>query len=152
MKPHHDQAAEQEESQYEKAFSRGNATSGAPMCSGSTKLAKAKASGVEHDGAVDREQLVVLLLAEELLPRPGQLAAHEQRHQAGGEEEPGRGDQVRLRDHLVVGGAQQVQHGVAAASPRRAFSSSGGSAGGPGVGTGVGRTSGRLTTDHLGTK
>ncbi len=33
-------------SQYEKAFSRGNATSGDPICNGSTRLAKANTTGV----------------------------------------------------------------------------------------------------------
>ena len=39
-------------SQYENAFSRGNATSGEPICSGSTRLANAKTIGVAKNSSM----------------------------------------------------------------------------------------------------
>ena len=39
-------------SQKEKAFSRGKATSGEPICSGSTRLANAKTSGVANSSSM----------------------------------------------------------------------------------------------------
>ena len=46
MKPAVAIKAPNKNNQNEKAFSRGNATSGAPICSGSTKLAKPNTIGV----------------------------------------------------------------------------------------------------------
>ena len=39
-------------SQYERAFSRGNATSGAPICSGMIRFANAKNSGVANNSSM----------------------------------------------------------------------------------------------------
>ena len=46
MKPAVEIVAPNKNSQNEKAFSRGNATSGAPICSGSTRFAKPNTIGV----------------------------------------------------------------------------------------------------------
>ncbi|CFR75174.1 Uncharacterised protein [Mycobacterium tuberculosis] len=46
MKPAAPMVAPNTNSQNEKAFSRGKATSGAPICSGSTRLAKPNTIGV----------------------------------------------------------------------------------------------------------
>src|SRR6476660_2686417 len=45
-KPDVEMIAQKKYSQYENEFSRGNATSGAPICSGSTKLANPKTTAV----------------------------------------------------------------------------------------------------------
>ena len=60
----------------------------------------------QHDRAVHREQLVVLLRRQELHARTGQLGAHQQRHHAADGEERERRDQVHPADHLVIGRAQ----------------------------------------------
>ena len=75
-------------------FSRGKATSGAPICSGIIALANPANSGrreqQQHDRAVHREQLVVLLrVVDDLQPRRDELGADEQREHAA-EQEPGR--------------------------------------------------------------
>ncbi len=74
----------------------------------------------QHDGAVHGEQLIVLLIGQELQPRPGQLGAHECRHAATDDEEDERGDHVQLTDGLMVGGPQVVdESGALALLPRR---------------------------------
>ena len=62
----------------------------------------------QHDRAVHGEQLVVLLVGEELLPGPGELGAHEQRHQAAYQEEHERRGQVHQTDRLGVGRVDQL--------------------------------------------
>ena len=81
--------------------------SGAPIISGSTKLASPANTGmtnrkIEQRG-VDREHAVVLLGGQELHPRLGQLGADQHRQQAADEQEEERGDRVLDPDHLVVG-------------------------------------------------
>ena len=53
-------------------LSRGNATSGEPICSGIDRVAEAeeqrRREQQQHDRAVHREQLVVVLVVHELLP------------------------------------------------------------------------------------
>ena len=68
----------------------------------------------QHDRAVHREQLVVLLVGEELQPGPGQFGAHQQRHDTGQQEEQERRRQVELADQLVVGGGHPVDERRAA--------------------------------------
>ena len=52
MKPPMAISAPNKNSQNEKALSRGNATSGAPICSGSTKLAKPNTIGVAYSSSM----------------------------------------------------------------------------------------------------
>ena len=58
-------------------FSRGNATSGAPICSGMMHVGEAdeqrRREHQQHDRAVHGEQLVELLVADELQARLRQL-------------------------------------------------------------------------------
>ena len=67
-------------------FSRGNATSGEPICSGMMHVGEAgeqrRREQQQHDRAVHGEQLVVLLVAHELQARLRQLGPHDQRHEA----------------------------------------------------------------------
>jgi len=56
----------------------------------------------QHDRAVHGEQLVVLLVAQELQARPGELGADQQRQGAAHHEEREGGDQVEDRDLLGV--------------------------------------------------
>ena len=109
--------------QYESAFRRGNAMSGAPIISGSTKFARPAKTGmtnrkISSDG-VDREHAVVLLGGEELHAGLGQLRADQHRQQAADEQEEERGDRVLDPDDLVVGVDAEV---VAPACGRRARS------------------------------
>ena len=60
----------------------------------------------QHDRAVHREQLVVLLVGHEVLLRAQQLDPDQQRHDPGAAEEEEGGDQVHVPDHLVIGGRQ----------------------------------------------
>ena len=124
MKPAVAISAPNRNSQNENAFSRGNATSGAPICSGSTRLANPNTIGrrveQQHDRAVHGEQLVELLVGQELQARQGELGAHEQRHQAADEEEGEAGDAVHDADHLVIGRGHQLVDQVALGTePRR---------------------------------
>ena len=90
-------------------FSRGNATSGAPICSGMITLAKPTNSGVAKSSSMIVPCIVNSwlygLVADELQARARQLGAHELGHDAADEEEDERGDQVEHADHLVVGRA-----------------------------------------------
>ncbi len=61
----------------------------------------------QHDRAVHGEQLVVLLDREDLQARPGELGAHQQRHQSADQEEAERRDQVEDPEVLGVG---RLQH------------------------------------------
>ena len=102
------------------AFSRGNATSGAPICRGMITLANPANSGVANIssmiGAVHREQLVVLFLGlQDLHAGLEQLGADQQRHHAAEAEEHERRDQVHVADGLVVGGGDPVDHDAALA-------------------------------------
>ena len=73
----------------------------------------------QHDRAVHREQLVVLLLRRhDLHARGEQLGADDQRHHAAEHEEQHRGDQVHVPDRLVVGGGDPLDDDVALAAPR----------------------------------
>ena len=72
----------------------------------------------QHDRAVHREQLVVLLLAEELQARLRELGADHQRHDAAEQEEHERGDQVHVADHLVVGGGDPLDQRAAELAAR----------------------------------
>ena len=107
-------------SQYANAFSRGNATSGAPICSGMMHVREAgeqrRREHQQHDRAVHREQLVVLLLGlHDLHARLEQLGADDQRHHAADAEEHERRDQVQVPDGLVVGGGDPLDDDVALA-------------------------------------
>ena len=62
----------------------------------------------DHRRGVHREQLVVRLVGHELEPGLGELDAHDQRQQAGEEEEDERVDQVEDPDLLVIGGRQPL--------------------------------------------
>ncbi len=55
----------------------------------------------QHQRAVHGEQLVVLLVAEVLQPRPGELGPHQDREHAGEQEEPERRHEVHHCDVLV---------------------------------------------------
>ncbi|MBG9885493.1 hypothetical protein ABE10_02595, partial [Bacillus toyonensis] len=68
----------------------------------------------QHDRAVHREQLVVLLLRrDDLHPRCEELRTDDQRHHAAEEEEHHRCDQIHVSDRLVVGGGDPLDHDVA---------------------------------------
>ena len=74
----------------------------------------------QHDRAVHGEQLVVLLVRQELLPRRRQLGAHQQRHQPACHEEGERRDQIEDRDVLRVRRPQHLEeHGALGRHPRR---------------------------------
>jgi hypothetical protein len=66
---------------------------------------------------VGGEQLVVLLLGQELHSRTGQFGAHEKRLDPGCDEEEERRDEVEDADLLGIGGAEQLEHGVAGERP-----------------------------------
>ena len=57
----------------------------------------------QHQRAVHREQLVVLLRRQELQAGTSELGSHELGHDAGDDEEHERRDQVEMADRLVVG-------------------------------------------------
>ena len=61
-------------SQYASAFNRGNDTSGAPICNGTVEVREReqdrRREEQQHDRAVHREQLVVLLDGEDQYWRP----------------------------------------------------------------------------------
>ena len=67
-------------------FSRGNATSGAPICSGMIQFAKPANSGVANISSMIVPCIVNAWLncSFDMIcsARPGQLGAHEQRHDA----------------------------------------------------------------------
>ena len=70
----------------------------------------------QHDRAVHREQLVVLLLGlEHVEARLEQLRADDERHHAADAEVDERGDQVHVPDGLVVGGGDPADDHVALA-------------------------------------
>ena len=93
-------------------LSRGNATSGAPICSGMIALANPANSGVANSSSMSVPCMVNIWLycsaVDELQARLRQLGPDHQGHQPGDQEEPERGDQVQVADHLVVGGGQPV--------------------------------------------
>jgi hypothetical protein len=62
---------------------------------------------------VHREELVVKLVVDDLVPRTSQLGPHDHGHHTGEQEESERGDEVELADHLVVGGRYPTQDHVA---------------------------------------
>jgi hypothetical protein len=68
---------------------------------------------------VHREQLVVLLVGHDVVVRLEELESHDHRHQAAGQEEPERRDQVQVPDDLVIGGGQPVGHDRALARVAR---------------------------------
>ena len=72
----------------------------------------------DHRRAVHREELVVGVLGDEVVVRLRELGPHEQRHQAGREEEEERRDDVEDPDPLVVDRRQPA--GDAAVAPGRA--------------------------------
>ena len=74
----------------------------------------------QHDRAVHREQLVVLLLRRDDVEsgRP-ELGADHQRHHSADAEVEERRDQVHVPDLLVVGGGDPVDQDVALAGCRR---------------------------------
>ena len=89
-------------------FSRGNATSGAPICSGMIALAKPANSGVANSSSMIVPCMVNSWLycsGLSTICRPGreQLGADQQRQHAADQEEDERGDEVEVADHLVVG-------------------------------------------------
>ena len=70
----------------------------------------------QHDRAVHREQLVVLLVrAEHVEAGREQLGAHDERQHAADAEVDERGDQVQVPDRLVVGGGDPLDQDVALA-------------------------------------
>ena len=88
----------------------------------------------QHDRAVHREQLVVLLRGlHDLQPGLEQLRADDQGHHAADAEVDERGDQVQVPDDLVVGGGDPPDEDVALGlHPRRADGAAG--TGAPGGG------------------
>ena len=78
-------------SQNDSAFSRGNATSGAPICSGMIRLPNAKNSGVANISSISVPCIVNSWLYcsgdRNCMPRLRQLRAHQQRHDAADHEE-----------------------------------------------------------------
>jgi hypothetical protein len=82
----------------------------------------------QHDRAVHREQLVVLLgVVHDLQARGHELGPDHQGHEATDDEEDERGDEVEVADHLVVGGRHPLDDGRAGSEaagggllPRRA--------------------------------
>ena len=71
----------------------------------------------DHRRAVDREQLVVGVLGDEVVVRLRELGPHQERHHPGREEEEERGDDVEDPDPLVVDRRQPA--GDAAVAPGR---------------------------------
>ena len=63
----------------------------------------------QHDRAVHREQLVVLLVGQDVLVRAHELDPDQQRHDPRAAEEEERGNQVHVADHLVVGRRQPAR-------------------------------------------
>ncbi len=98
-------------SQYAKLFSRGKATSGAPIWMRHHVVGEREHDGrreeQQHDRAVHGEQLVELLRRHDLQPGLGQLGPHDQGHHATDHEEHERGDHVHDPDLLRVRGPQQ---------------------------------------------
>ena len=94
-------------SQNESAFRRGNAMSGAPSISGTTKFARPANAGIDeeedHQRRVDGDEPVERLRVEELHARLRELGADEHREDAADDEEEDRRDEVLDADHLVVG-------------------------------------------------
>ena len=88
-------------------FSRGNATSGEPICNGMISLAKPTNSGVANSSSMIVPCIVNSWLnwspLNELSARSGELGAHQHGHQAADQEEHERGDQIEVADRLVVG-------------------------------------------------
>ena len=83
-------------------FSRGNATSGAPICSGMSALAKPANSGVANSSSMIvpcmvKSWLYSLRVADDLQPGREQLGADQQRQHAADHEEDERGDEVQVR-------------------------------------------------------
>ena len=69
----------------------------------------------QHERAVHGEQLVVLLVGHDVVVRAEQLDPHDERHDAGDQEEDERGDQVQVPDDLVIGRGQPVREDVSLA-------------------------------------
>ena len=89
-------------------FSRGNATSGAPICSGMIAFAKPANSGVANSSSMIvpcmvNSWLYCSGLSTICMPGLEQLGADQQRHHAAEQEEDERGDEVEVADDLVVG-------------------------------------------------
>src|SRR5262245_39628761 len=64
------------------------------------------------------EELVELLVGQQLKARPGELGAHEERHQPADHEEPERRHEVEVADDLMVGSRQPADDGTARAANR----------------------------------
>ena len=99
-------------------FSRGNATSGAPICSGMSALAKPANSGVANSSSmivpcIVNSWLYCSGLSTNCRPGLDQLGADEQRQDAAEDEEDERGDEVEVADHLVVGRGDPLDDGGA---------------------------------------
>ena len=94
-------------SQNESAFSRGNAMSGAPSISGTTKFARPANAGMTNrkiisDACTEKRPLYVWV-SKNCMPGLRQLGADEHREHPAGQEEEDRGGEVLDPDHLVVG-------------------------------------------------
>ena len=94
-------------SQYESAFRRGNAMSGAPIIERDHEVREARERGdheqEDHQRGVDRDEAVELLVVQVLHPGPRELGAEDHRQQPAREEEEDRRHDVLDPDHLVVG-------------------------------------------------
>ena len=105
-------------------FSRGNATSGAPICSGMSALANPANSGVANSSSMIVPCIVNSWLycsGSSTTCRPGleQLGADQQRQHAAEQEEDERGDEVEVADDLVVGRGDPLDDRAALGVPAR---------------------------------
>ena len=106
-------------------FSRGNATSGAPICSGISALAKPANSGVANSSSmivpcIVNSWLYCSGLSHDLQAGLDQLGADQQGQQPAEHEEDERGDEVQVADDLVVGGGDPLDDGLAGRQLARA--------------------------------
>ena len=94
-------------SQYESAFSRGKAMSGAPSMSGTTKFARPANAGMMNrkiiSVACTEKRPLYVCGSTNCDARTRELGAHEHREQAADDEEEERRDEVLHADHLVIG-------------------------------------------------
>ncbi|CAB4923579.1 unannotated protein [freshwater metagenome] len=106
----HDQAAEQEQPERERVQPRECHIRGTQLQRQDQvgeREEQRRREEQQHHRAVHGEQLVVLLIRQELQPRPGQLTTHQHGHQATDHEPRERHSQVHQADRLVISGPQQ---------------------------------------------